>query len=71
VKAPKHRNVTLSLPEHLLRRFRIYAATRNQSMTGLMAESIRRMMDQIRTRIGPHAVSGSESRTLRIEALAG
>lgn len=42
----KHKNVTLSLPEPLLRRFRIYAATRNQSMTSLMAESIRRTMDQ-------------------------
>ena len=46
MSAPKHKNVTLSLPEPLLRRFRIYAATRNQSMTGLMAKSIRRMIDQ-------------------------
>jgi hypothetical protein len=46
VKASKHKNVTLSLPEPLLRRFRVYAATRNQSMTSLMAESIRRMIDQ-------------------------
>jgi hypothetical protein len=46
VKAPKHKNVTLSLPEPLLRRFRIYAATRNRSMTSLMAESIRRTIDQ-------------------------
>ena len=46
VNSPKHKNVTLSLPEPLLRRFRIYAATRNQSMTSLMAESIRRMIEQ-------------------------
>jgi predicted nucleic acid-binding protein len=30
----------MSLPEPLLRKFRIYAATRNQSMTSLMADSI-------------------------------
>ena len=41
-----HSNVTLSLPQPLLRRFRIYAAKRNQSMTGLMAEAITRMMDE-------------------------
>lgn len=46
MRVPKHKNVTLSLPEPLLRRFRIFAATRNQSMTSLMAESIRRTMDQ-------------------------
>lgn len=45
VKTPKHKKIALSLLEPLLRRFRIYA-TRNQSMTRLMAESIRRMMDQ-------------------------
>jgi len=41
-----HKNVTLSLPEPLLRRFRIYAAAHNQSMTSLMAQAIRRMMEQ-------------------------
>jgi len=41
-----HRNVTLSLPEPLVRRFKVYAATRNQSMTGLMAEAITGLMDQ-------------------------
>ena len=41
-------NVTLSLPESLLRRFRVYAAARNESMTSLMAEAIRAMMDQDR-----------------------
>jgi hypothetical protein len=38
--------VTLSLPESLLKRFRVYAASQNESMTSLMAEAIRRMMDQ-------------------------
>jgi len=41
-----HKNVTLSLPEPLLRRFRVYAATRNRSMTSLMAEAIGGMMSQ-------------------------
>ena len=41
-----HKNVTLSLPESLLRRFRVYAASRNQSMTSLMAQAVRNMMDQ-------------------------
>jgi hypothetical protein len=41
-----HKNVTLSLPESLLRRFRIYAASRNQSMTSLMAEAIRTLLEQ-------------------------
>jgi len=41
-----HRNVTLSLPEPLLRRFRVYAAERNQSMTALMAEAIRNLLER-------------------------
>ena len=41
-----HQNVTLSLPEPLLRRFRVYAATHNQSMTSLMAEAIRAIVDE-------------------------
>jgi len=41
-----HKNVTLSLPEPLLRRFRVYAASRDQSMTGLMAEAIRSLMER-------------------------
>ena len=41
---PQHRNVTLSLPEPLLRRFRIYAASRNESMTSVMADAIRQLM---------------------------
>ncbi|MGH9653875.1 MAG: hypothetical protein ACRD6B_10490 [Bryobacteraceae bacterium] len=40
------RNVTLSLPEPLLNRFRVYAAKRNQSMTALAAEAIRNLLDQ-------------------------
>jgi predicted transcriptional regulator len=46
MKAANHKNVTLSLPEPLLRRFRIYAAANNQSMTALMAEAIRQMIDR-------------------------
>lgn len=42
----KTQNVTLSLPEPLLRQFRVYAAERNQSMTALMAEAIRKMIDE-------------------------
>jgi hypothetical protein len=41
-----HRNVTLSLPEPLLRKFRVYAATRQTSMTSLAAEAIRQLMDR-------------------------
>jgi len=46
VNSSVHKNVTLSLPEALLRRFRIYAASRNQSMTSLMAEAIREIMNR-------------------------
>ncbi len=42
----EHKNVTLSLPESLLRRFRVYAAERNQSMTSIMAEAIRSLLDE-------------------------
>jgi metal-responsive CopG/Arc/MetJ family transcriptional regulator len=48
VKSPQQ-NVTLSLPENLLRRFRMYAAGRNRSMTSLMAEAIQKMMEQEKT----------------------
>ena len=41
-----HKNVTLSLPEPLLRRFRVYAASRGQSMTSIMAEAIGKLMEQ-------------------------
>ena len=40
------KNVTLSLPEPLLRKFRVYAAERNQSMTALMTEAIRKMTEE-------------------------
>lgn len=39
-------NVTLSLPEQLLRRFRVYAAARNKSMTQLMTDAIRTLLEQ-------------------------
>ena len=42
----EHKNVTLSLPGPLLRKFRIYAAARNESMTSVMAEAIQKLMDQ-------------------------
>ncbi len=42
----KHKNVTLSLPEPLLRRFRVYAAQNDRSMTSLMAEAIGKMLDE-------------------------
>jgi len=35
-----------ALPEPLLRRFRVYAASREQSMTGLMTEAIRSLMER-------------------------
>ena len=37
----KHRNVTLSLPEPLLRMLRMEAASRDQSMSALMVEALR------------------------------
>ena len=46
MKRAAYKNVTLSLPEPLLRRFRKYAASRDRSMSKLMAEAIRRIMDQ-------------------------
>jgi metal-responsive CopG/Arc/MetJ family transcriptional regulator len=39
-------NVTLSLPEKLLRRFRVFAATRNQSMSSLITAAISEMIEQ-------------------------
>jgi hypothetical protein len=42
----QHQNVTLSLPPTLLRKFRVYAASRNQSMTSLMTEAIRALIEQ-------------------------
>lgn len=43
-----HKNVTLSLPEPLLRRFRVYAAERGESMTSLMSHAIQKMMAEDR-----------------------
>ena len=39
-------SVTLSLSIPLMRKFRVYAAERNQSMTSLMEEAIVKLMDQ-------------------------
>lgn len=39
-------NVTLSVPESLLRRFRIFAASRNQSMSSLMTSAIRDLIEK-------------------------
>jgi metal-responsive CopG/Arc/MetJ family transcriptional regulator len=38
------RNVTLSLPESLLKKFRVMAATRNVSMSSLMEGAILKMV---------------------------
>ena len=38
------KNVTLSLPEPLLREFRVYAAVRNESMTSLLTAAIQNML---------------------------
>jgi hypothetical protein len=48
VTSSPHKNVTLSLPEPLLRRFRVYAASKNRSMTALAADAIRQMMQDER-----------------------
>ena len=44
MKAKTHKNVTLSLPETVLRRFRVFAAERNQSMSSLMTQAIEKLM---------------------------
>ena len=41
-----HTNVTLSLPPPLLRRFRVYAAKHNRSMTALMTDAIARLVQE-------------------------
>ena len=47
VKVPtKRKNVTLSLPEPLVRRFRVYAAAQNKSMTSLAATAIEKFIEQ-------------------------
>ena len=40
----EHKNVTLSLPEDLLHKFRVYAASRGQSMSHLMTLAIQHML---------------------------
>jgi metal-responsive CopG/Arc/MetJ family transcriptional regulator len=40
------RNITLALPEPLLRRFRVYAASRHQSMSSLMTDAVKKMIDE-------------------------
>jgi len=45
VSKPARKNVTISLPEPLLRKFRVYAASQNQSLSGLAAEAIRKMLE--------------------------
>jgi RNase P/RNase MRP subunit POP5 len=44
MKRPARRNLTLSLPEPLLRRFRRFAAKKHQSMSSLVAEAIQRIL---------------------------
>jgi predicted transcriptional regulator len=39
-------NVTLSLPDKLLRRFRVFAAMRNQSMSSLITVAISEMIER-------------------------
>ncbi len=46
MKEQVRQNVTLSLPEPLLRRFRVYAAERNSSMTALMTEAVANLLDR-------------------------
>ncbi|HTU47407.1 MAG TPA: hypothetical protein VMF91_20255 [Bryobacteraceae bacterium] len=41
----EHQNVTLSLPKPLLRRFRVYAAERNQSMSRVMTDAIEGLLN--------------------------
>lgn len=44
MKSESHRNVTLNLPESLLKEFKVFAAQRNQSMTAVATEAIRQIM---------------------------
>src|SRR5260370_27036289 len=45
VSVTQTRNVTLSLPEPLLRRFRVYAATQNRSMSSLLSDAIAEIVE--------------------------
>ncbi|MBK9166502.1 MAG: ribbon-helix-helix protein, CopG family [Bryobacterales bacterium] len=51
MKTRESRNVTLSLPEPLLREFKIYAAERHQSMSALMQEALRNLMSGSTSRL--------------------
>jgi hypothetical protein len=42
----KHKSVNLSLPQGLLRRFRLYATKRKQSMSSIMAHAMQKWMDE-------------------------
>lgn len=46
MKTTPHKNVTLSLPEPLLRRFKVYAAQHDRSMSSLMADAIAKLVEQ-------------------------
>ena len=46
VSRESHKNVTLSLPVPLLRRFKVYAASQNQSMSSLMAKAVEKLMER-------------------------
>jgi hypothetical protein len=41
-----YKNVTLSLPEPLLRQVRVYAAHHDQSMTSLITDLLRKLVDR-------------------------
>jgi metal-responsive CopG/Arc/MetJ family transcriptional regulator len=41
-----HKNVTLSLPGTLIRQFKVYAATRNRSMSSVMTDAIQNLLAQ-------------------------
>jgi hypothetical protein len=45
VSAVKTKNVTLSLPEPLMRRFKVFAAEKDKSMSALMAELLETAID--------------------------
>ncbi len=42
----EYKNVTLRLPEPLVRKFRVYAAERNESMTSLIAELMEKLVGE-------------------------
>ncbi len=48
INVSENRNVTLSLPEPLLRKFRIHAASANRSMSSLLTDAIAKMVDEER-----------------------